>query len=282
MDIRSKKGIRGLAVIHKIEEITENWCYHKDEKPDTSCSRPSDLDQYRPRIKFGSYNNPEQPQYGVYKKHIRPSMDGSDALVMTLSGLKSYARVYVDGELLKELQPMDCSVSLDAFCQKGELELSIYYEQKTIQESNELRILLYEGYRMKEISCRGADEKQLVSYIEGTHDVSSDEGRPMQLMQVKLLPGEMALFSAGFHLNEIPRKDLRFKVSGRDVKLLLILNGKMMGRLWLPTAEVRPLFKGGDETLLSLPKSYFHSENRIELIVEAMLGDPEIMEVFFE
>lgn len=282
MDIRSKKGIRGLAVIHKIEEISENWCYHKDVKPGSSCTRLSDQDQYRPRITFGSYNNPEQPQYGVYKKVIRPAMEDSDALVLSLSGLKSYARVYVDGELLKELQPMDCSVSLDAFSHNGEFELSIYYEQKTIQESHSLRILLYEGYRMKEISCRGADERQLVSYIEATPAISSYESQPIHLSHTKLKSGEMALFSTGFQLSEPLSKGLRFKVSGRDVKLLLILNGKMMGRLWLPSEGVRPLFKGGDETLLNLPKSYFRTENQLELLVEAMLGEPEITEVIFE
>ena len=282
MDIRSKKGIRGLAVIHKIEEISENWCYHKDDKPGSSCSRLSDQDQYRPRITFGSYNNPEQPQYGVYKKFIRPAMEGSDALVLILSGLQSYARVYVDGELMKELQPMDCSVSLDASSQNAEFELSIYYEQKTIQESGKLRILLYEGYRMKEISCCGADEKQLVSYIEAMHATSSDECHPIQLNHVKLMPGEMALFSTNFHLSEPLSKSLSFKVSGRDIKLLLILNGKMLGRLWLPSEGVRPLFKGGDETLLNLPKSFLQTENKLELLVEAMLGDPEITEAIFE
>jgi beta-galactosidase len=281
MDIRSKKGIRGLAVINQIEEISEDWYYIKDEKPENRCTLLSEKDWYRPRIKFGSYNSPEQPQLGVYKKKIRPNKE-SNALILILTGLGSQGRIYIDGALVKTLQPFDSSVSLDLYIGKEEFELAIYYEQKTIQESGELKLWLYEGHQVKDVSCCGANEKQLASYIEERHAVIADENIVTHLQGEKLIPGTMTLYSSSFNISLPPSKSLKFSVSGRDAKLLVMLNGKMIGRLWLPSKHERPIFKGGNETTLYLPKSFLGTENHLDLLVEAMMDEPELAEVLFE
>lgn len=280
MDIRSKKGIRGLAVINKIEEISEDWYYIKNEHPENACTLLSEQDRYCPRIRFGSYNNPEQPQYGVYKKRIRPKKE-SNALILMLIGLNSHGTLYIDGTLAKVLQPFDSSVSLDLVSGKEEFELAIYYEQKTIQESIELKLWLYEGYRVQNLSCRGADEQQLASYIEEKHAVIADGNLIDRLQGEKLIPGTMTLYRTSFNISLPPSKSLQFSVSGRDAKLLVMLNGKMIGRLWLPSEQERPIFKGGNETLLYLPKSYLRVENHLDLLVEAMMGEPELTELYF-
>ncbi len=281
MDLRSRKGIRGLAAVHKIQEISEDWYYCKDVKPEHFCSLISGKDQYYPRIKFGSYNNPEQPQIGIYKKRIRIK-ESSDALVLMLTGLRSYGRLFIDGVFVKSLQPFDSSVSLDFVSGKKEFELAIYYEQKTIQESGELRLLLYEGQRMKEVSCCGAEEKQLSTYIEEKRSAVVEGCKTGQLHEVKLIPGEMTLLSTSFRIAPSQRKGMKFSVSGRDAKVLVMLNGRMLGRLWLPSDQVRPIFKGGNELLLYLPKSFLKEENDLDLLVEAMKGDPELTEMYFE
>jgi beta-galactosidase len=317
MDIRSKKGIRGLAVIEKIEELSEDWYYIKDEIPGNECNLLSEKEWYRPRIKFGSYNNPEQPQLGVYKKRIRPNKE-SNALILILTGLSSHGRLYIDGALVKTFQPFDSSVSLDFVSGKEEFELAIYYEQKTIQESGELKLWMYEGHQVKDLSCCGADEKKLVSYIEEKHAIEgkhtieekeaiegkhtieekqtikeklsvtdkqvilTSENPSTQLHGEKFIPGTMTLYSASFNISLPLSKSLKFSASGRDAKLLVMLNGKMIGRLWFPSEQERPTFKGGNETTLYLPKSFLGTENHLDLLVEAMMGEPELTELYFD
>jgi beta-galactosidase len=173
-------------------------------------------------------------------------------------------------------------VSLDDVSGREEFELAIYYEQKTIQESGKLQLLLYEGLHMKEISCCGADEKQLAIAIAGTYETEVEGSILTNLQGEKLIPGEISLYSTSFSACSSQGKGMKFSVSGRDVKILVMLNGKMLGRLWLPSEQVRPLFVGGNESLLYLPKSYIKEENRLDLLIEAMLGEPEITEVFIE
>lgn len=280
MDIRSGKGIRGLAAVYRIEDISEDWYYSKDERPKCSCSPLSATDVYQPRIRFGSFNNPEQPQCGVYRKKIWTEQE-NDTLILILSGLHSYAQLYVDGAPVKTLQPYDYSVSIDLIRSRQEYELAIYLDQKTIQESEGIKLTLYEGRRAKNIVCCGAAESQIASYIEERGRTGIDEGRRVQLKGEGLLPGTMTLYSTSFSINTPLSRSLSFRASGRDAKLLLMLNGRMIGRLWLPCTQVRPLLRGGDDAQLYLPRSFFEKENRLDILIEAMLGKPEVTQVYF-
>ena len=64
--------------------------------------------------------------------------------------------------------------------------------------------------------------------------------------------------------------------------MLVLLNGVMMGRLWLSLNQLRPEFRGGDDTILFLPKSFLKEENQLDLLVEAIQGEPKIEKVQFE
>lgn len=281
MDIRSKKGIRGLSVVTSIEDITENWCYCKNDLPDDTVNLLSGADKFRPLISFGVYNNPEQPQIGVYKKRIKLH-PGSNSLVLKLKELHSSAKVYADGQFIKLLQPYDSTVTLDQVCGKEEFELSILLLQKTIQESIKIKLYLYEGKHITEFDCCGAQEQRLAEYMNQlSHQPPQEKGIDC-LRDVDFQPGEVAVLSGSFTVAEAARQGLKLKLTGKDAKVLVLLNGIMLGRIWLPSGDLRPFFKGGDDTLLFLPESYLKEDNRLELLVEAMQGEPRLYQPEFE
>lgn len=298
MDIRCKKGIQGLSVITGMDDITENWCYCKDEQPGDTVALLSDEDKFRPLITFGVYNNPDQPQIGVYKKKLRLQPE-SDSLVLTLKNFNSSARVYADGKFVKLIQPFDSTVTLDHVCGKDELELSILLVQKTIQESMQVRITLYEGKHVAEVACCGADEEKLADYTKKLHSCNTEERKQLPdavgiqasptdgigtdlNKKISFQPGEVAVLSGEFAMPAADRRSLRLKVNGRACKVLVLLNGIMLGRIWLTSDEGRPFFKGGDDRILFLPKSFLMEENHLDLLVEAMQGEPCIESLDYE
>jgi beta-galactosidase len=281
MDIRCKKGIQGLSIITSMDEITENWCYCKDEMPEDSVSLLSDQDKFRPLITFGVYNNPDQPQIGVYKKKIKLHPD-NDSLVLELKNFNSSAKVFADGIFVKTIQPFDSTVTLDHICGKEEMELSILLVQKTIQESMKVRINLYEGKHVTDVVCYGADEKKLAAYTRSIQASHTDEQGITLLQKTAFHPGEMAVLAGDFVVPEAIKQSLRLKITGKDAKVLVLLNGIMLGRIWLSSETTGPFFKGGDASILFLPKSFIQVENRLDLLVEAMQGEPCIEKLEYE
>lgn len=293
MDIRSKKGIQGMAVITNREDITEHWCYCKNEPGEERVLLLSELDDLRPRIRFGSYNNPEQPQMGVYKKRVVLHKD-CDALVLELTNFKSYGRVYVNGSYVCTLQPYVASVTLDQFSEEKEIELAIYLHMKTIQESQNMRILLFQGKHLTDILCHGADEKKFAAFMDQVFNVkkaalsaadngldATADGGVTLSGHLAFQPGELAAFRGIFPLRDAGGNGFRLRLAGQDVKVLVLMNGKMLGRLILPS-QVRPIMKGGNDGFLYLPKSFLQEENHLDILLEAMQGIPHISNIDFE
>jgi beta-galactosidase len=264
-----------MAVITKVKELSESWCYCKGENAGDEITLLSKQDSYNAVINFGSYNNPEQPQEGIYKKRIILQAD-NDALVLEMKDFNSYGKVYVDGVFVKEVQPYNSTVTLDEFSDRTEIELAIFLSQKTIQESPELKIFLYEGTHAKDIKCCGADEKKLSDFVGQIFYENNHELAKAKINHLKLIPGEITVLHGDFHADEKEKQGLKLSIIGRDAKVLVLLNGKMLGRLWLPSEFTQPEFRGGDPTVLYLPESFMKEENQIDLLIEAMQGNPEI------
>ncbi len=281
MDLRSKKGIKGLSVVAYREDITENWCYCKDELSSNSVKLLSNDDIFRPLIGFATYNNPDQPQIGVYKKRIKLHQD-CDALMLELKDFHSFAKVYVNGSYVKSVQPFDTTVTLDHVCGKEEMELAVYLEQKTIQESIKARLYLYEGKHVTELCCCGADEEKLTLYTSTLGECLSCEEDLNLMHKVTFRTGEVTILSGDFTIEESFKLSLRLKIIGKDAKVLVLLNGIMLGRVWLPSEHIRPFYKGGDETVLFLPKSMMKEVNRLDFLVEGMQGEPYIEKLEYE
>jgi beta-galactosidase len=270
MDIRAKKGLKGLALITNISDITEFWCYCKDEIPYESVTKIFEKDKYRPIIRFSTYNNPEQPQKGVYKRKVQLDLS-CDAKILELKGFKSFGKVYVDGNFVQDIQPYNTTVSLDEYCKKDEIELAVYLDQKTIQESKDLLIMLYEGHHISNIQCRGADDRSIIEYINTQKEKTYKELASISMLNLE--PGEVALVSGIFETRKELENGVKLSMKGNNIKVLVILNGQMIGRLWLPS-NIRPEFRGGDESILYLPKSFMKEMNQIDLLIEAMKDEP--------
>jgi beta-galactosidase len=230
---------------------------------------------------FGNYNNPEQPQVGVYKKKIK-TVPGCDSVVLELKEFYSLGRIYIDGLFVKTIQPMDSTVTLDQVSGKTEFELAIYLEMKTIQESIKARLYLYHGTHAADITFNGADEKDINSYLEKIQAADLTDIKAVKLSDVFFYPGETAVLTGSFHLPEEEKQSICMKIHGQDAKVLVVLNGILLGRLWLPSEHTRPFFKGGNDEILFLPAGFLKEENQLDLIVEGIEGEPSIKKLEFE
>ena len=69
------------------------------------------------------------------------------------------------------------------------------------------------------------------------------------------------------------------KFTGRNAKLTVFFNGKIVGRIWLPSPN-RPFMTGGVDNIAYLPGCWFkEKDNRIAVMVEAVVKDqPAVVE----
>lgn len=274
MDIRRKKGIQGFAAISGIRDITDNWLYLKKEEGKEEVSLLNEKDNLLPLIGIGGYNNPEQPQAGIYRKKIKRNPKCNTAYLI-FEGLSSEGKVYADGKYLKSIQPYDRAVAIEKL-EKDVIEIAVYLRQKMIQESNELKIFLYEGTELSEIKTCGAEERKIAAFMEDNR-----KGETAKLHDLHVESGKVSALHGKFTATEEEKESLKLKITGKNAKLLVLLNGIMLGRIWLPCDKVRPEFKGGNDSILYLPKSFMKEENTLDFLVEGLSGEAYIEEVIY-
>lgn len=114
------------------------------------------------------------------------------------------------------MQPYDSTITLDHISGKREIELAIFLNQKTIQESLGLKLYLYEGQHITDIKSCGADEKKLASYTKNFCKVNLSDEITTTLRDIQFQPGEVAVLSGTFTAAEDQKRSVKLSIHGRD------------------------------------------------------------------
>ncbi|GGD85720.1 beta-galactosidase [Paenibacillus nasutitermitis] len=241
----SLKGIAGIATIWGRYDLSGNWAIRLKNEASPATAGSGD----RPIVDFGGWLSDEELQLHEFRRSFKAAAD-ANSWTLHFQGFEAYARVLVNGREAGEIRSIDPYVDISAFVTPGgETELTLRLER--FQGAPVGQVFLYEGTEAADWSLAGAGEQELARQASELRSqgasTSAWEQLPLTLDSgtVAWLFGEIGLSAEG--------RGYRVHVQGNGLKLTVLLNDRIVGRLWLPGGEERPVMTGGSPDSFYLP-----------------------------
>ncbi|GLX68692.1 beta-galactosidase [Paenibacillus glycanilyticus] len=265
LKLHSLKGLTGMTVVTRQQELSRNWSVYRAADRNIRQELLAEEDRKLwPVVNLGGWLSPDHPAFEYYRKSITPG-EGTNSWILHFDGMQSMAKVFVDGNWAGDVQPFDPYLDLSAHLVAGQpAELAIFLE-RVIGLPAGRRAVMYEGVKAVDWVISGAEEPGLGAHAEAEQAQSLDAELPVQLK-----PGEMAwLYGSVPPSNN--GKGWRAWVSGTGLKLTVMLEGRIVGRIWTPCEEGRPVLTGGNDQSVYLPGVWFkNSEGGLAILLEAV------------
>jgi beta-galactosidase len=267
--LNSMKGIAGLVVVHKAENITPNWFYqHRAQVP------VQQIDLFWPLIYFGGWSTTDEPQRGVYYREVCFEK-GMDARVLSFPGLQVNAHVYLNGQQAGMVNPFSPFLDVSLLSRSGEsATISVVVEQNFRRPAGQ--VVLYEGRSLREWEVAGWNDIDLQKVAKKYQYVEKAIDFP-----ISLKGGEMALLHIHLPTSLEWEKGRNLKFFGQGIKISAWIGRHMIGRVWLPS-DMRPHMAGGADNLMILPAAWLHEgDGQLWLMLESVSQDGELSSVNF-
>ncbi|WP_199615933.1 beta-galactosidase [Paenibacillus alkalitolerans] len=265
--LNAMKGIRGLVSVSNVADLTDNWRVKRvdDRELRKEYTAPAD-DSRWPVVSFGGWMSTDEPALEWFRKSFTPS-GRSDSWTLHFEGMKALSRVFVNGQDAGTVNPADPYVDISPFVQPGErVQVAVFVERMPGIPVG--RVLLYEGTSAKQWRVSSCQEDELLAHACLVQGDAVHAGMP-----VSFNTGEMCwLYGSVGDSNE--GKGWRVHAKGTSVKLTVFINGRLIGRLWMPGSSSRPDFKGGHPESFYVPGAWFReSSNQLAILLEAVEGE---------
>ncbi|MGO4370095.1 hypothetical protein AB4Z21_04730 [Paenibacillus sp. MCAF20] len=208
--------------------------------------------------------SPDHPAFEYYSRTFRAAAD-ADSWTLYFQDLQSHAKVFVAGTAAGlVVNPFDPYVDITPYVEAGkETRLTIFIERVLGLPSG--NVVLYEGNDATDWSVSGAEEQQLAAAADGERDQATRAELP-----ISLEPGATA-WLYGAVVNSSSGAGWRMKFNGRGLKLTVMLEDRIIGRLWLPCDNDRPVLTGGSTNSAYLPGAWLQGgEGRVRIWLEAV------------
>lgn len=262
--LHAMKGMKGMAAITGVRELTRNWSVYRasDRTLHEEFADPIDSSMW-PIVDFGGWMSPDHPAFEYYRRSFTASEDAS-SWTLHFNGLQSLARLFVNGKDIGPVNPFDPYVDISAFVTAGQpVQLTVYVERVLGLSAG--TVLLYEGVEAAGWTVSAAEEEELFSHAEILQEYGSSAELP-----VALEPGATAWLYAST-VNSEAGRGWRAKVNGTGLKLTVFLEGRIVGRLWLPCETDRPVLTGGSPDSFYLPGAWYEEDKgKISILLEAV------------
>ncbi|MBD2868806.1 beta-galactosidase [Paenibacillus arenilitoris] len=262
--LNAMKGLRGMAAVTEVRELSRNWSLYraKDRTLRKEHIEPAD-DGLWPVVGFGGWMSPDHPAFEYYRKSFAASEDAS-SWTLHFQGLGSLARLFVNGEEVGAVHPFDPYVDITPYVTAGEtVRLTVFLERVLGLPAG--RVTLYEGVEAEGWTISGAEEEALLEHAKSHRDAAVQANFP-----VTLQAGETAWLQART-VNSEQGSGWRAKVSGSGLKLTAFMEGRIVGRLWLPCESNRPVVTGGSPDSFYLPGVWYaDGKAALSILLEAV------------
>jgi beta-galactosidase len=260
----SMKGILGAIAVANHSNCKHNWRYrlcdpltYEREYPDTS-SHPND----HAVIDWGSWIHTGKLETGLYTKVFNPSQFTRKFL--HFHGNQARVVIFVNKALAGELNYANPFFDLSPYTIPGRIaEISIYLERSFRESAGSLSLI--EGYNLTDWTIGSAQEMQLWEDA-GTSLSEAKE----QKVPLRIVSGATAWLHKCWR-DEADGVSRLVHIAGSGAKVTALFNGKVVGRLWLPSTEQRPIFTGGSQDRIYLPGVWLQEgSNQLSLLIEAV------------
>jgi beta-galactosidase len=265
--LHSLRGLSGITAVTAQRDVSKNWRF----APVFSAAQKQELLQPTRDtsewiiVDWANWLTARQPQKGIFRKTLMLSVD-ADSWTLQFPGLQSLAEVFVNGKGMGPINPHTPYLDISAEVQPGQsVEVGIYLKKFYLAPGGKL--ILFEGITAKDWWVGGSGEADLAAMALNARSRAV-------LMD---LPFRMPAGDVSWLWGDLPALEdcwtVRF--TGWNVKISAFFNGKLVGRVWLPTNDVRPKMAGGADNLVYLPGPWFKNyDNSLALLVESVkLGE---------
>ncbi|MCM3630607.1 beta-galactosidase [Paenibacillus glycanilyticus] len=265
LKLHSLKGLTGMTLVTKQHELSRNWSVYRAADRTIRQELTSEVDRKLwPVVNLGGWLSPDHPAFEYYRKSFTPG-DQADSWTIYFEGMQSMAKVFVDGNPAGDVYPFDPYLDLSSCLRAGQqAELAIFLE-RVIGLPAGRRAVMYEGVKAADWIISGAEEPELLAHADAARSQSQIAELPVQLE-----PGQTAWLYSTIQ-NSDNGKGWRAFVSGSGLKLTVFLEGRLVGRIWTPSEEGRPVITGGSQESVYLPGAWFEKkEGEVAILLEAV------------
>ncbi|WP_202078981.1 beta-galactosidase [Caldalkalibacillus salinus] len=289
------KGIRGLTIVHRYEDINDGWAYLpvETERAHVPVYHPQDVNWKR--ANYDGFLTSAQPKRGYY--HTRRTFEGHDTRhILHFKGINAKAKCYIDGSYISGINPLNPFVNISPYIQHNNAhDIVIYLEQHYGESGGKISLL--SGREAQDWRMFGMDEDALVQKMKeaclqerehgeygsgkGLHDRHHHECDPRHAhskpngdegaLPLRVPPGQIGCLSS-CELQRSAHASGCFMLypKGKNVKVTAIFNERIVGRVWLPS-QARPTFSGGRQDSIYLPRPLWKTAgNELHFLVEAI------------
>lgn len=260
--MNSLKGIGKIVRINGREDISDNWLFDLDEQPvgEWYFFRHSN---YNTIMGIDSYSRAVSPVRGVYSKWITVP-DNADSLYLHFSRADCIIHVYVNGHLEADVLKDDPVVDISRYAKNDRIEVCLRTERKF-----------------------STDRVGNVTLIAGNAQTDCEYGMlpvetfkmPLQAVQttypIKLRKGKNYVMT--LPLERKDGKEMKLFFRGKDIKLTIVNNHRVISRLVLPNGSF-PDVRGGSRDTAYISEEWLGAEEPV-IWCQTIGNEPELEEV---
>ncbi|RKL66938.1 hypothetical protein CR203_14020 [Salipaludibacillus neizhouensis] len=263
LSINALKGIDGLTVVHKKAELGKGWSYLPLNEELSEVPVLDMEDAAWKKTNYDVFLTSAQPKKGYYHKKIVVETDFSDH-ILHFEGIESLAKLFIDGEFVEYVNPLQPYVSISEYLDGKQSCTVVVYLEQYYGESGGI-VSLLSGNVAHHWSMYGMEEQELVKASK----LQSAEGKVEVSFPFKTVSGQMGWLSSSLKFSDSSGSIMMFP-KGKNVKLSIFFNDRLVGRVWLPSKS-RPEFRGGGQYRVYLPSTLANnSGNQLHILTEAI------------
>ncbi|WP_166239468.1 beta-galactosidase [Paenibacillus turpanensis] len=265
--LHALKGIGGLVSVNSIKELSQNWRVQSSGGP----THPEDFtavtteDPMWPVVSFGGWLSSDRPANEYYHQSFTASRN-ADSWILHFKGIQAEAALMVNGKEAGRIDPSNPFAVITPFVRPGErVHITLYVKKSPGAAAG--KVMLFEGTAVTDWTLSSCQEEQLWA-----HAGSIPNALPVKL-PMELKRGDMA-WLLGELQDSNEGKGWRVKAAGANLKLSVLFNEQLVGRLWLPGSPERPRITGGSADSFYLPGPWFKErQNKLAILLEAVQGE---------
>lgn len=244
--LSAMKGMKGMAAITDVRNVSGNWRVRRTAGPAGQAEPEDGIDSgLPPVVSFGGWLSADHPARECYSRTV-PTSEAADSWTLHFDGLQSLVRLYVNGRDAGEVNPFDPYVDITPYVVPGRpVKLTVYAERMLGLPAG--KVLLYEGVEAADWTLGAAGERELLAQAIDVRDRAARAEFPLELE-----PGGTA-WLYGTCDNSAGGKGWRVRVDGSGLKLTVWMEGRIVGRIWTPGGDARPIMTGGSPDTFYLP-----------------------------
>ncbi len=264
--LQSKRGLGGLVAVRHAENLSANWFYQRKTQ-----TPAHEISPCFPLITFGSWISTDEPLQGVYHRDVS-FVSGANTRVLHFPGIQSTSRVFVGGQMVGVVNPLNPFLDVSAASRPGEtIQIDIVTDQPFRRSTGE--VWLYQGNTLQTWELAAWGESQLAS-MGGNPDLAGLATK----FPISLTRGAMAWLHVDLPLANEWERGWGVRFAGQGIKISAWVGNRLVGRIWLPS-EMRPRMAAGLDDRMVLPASWLREAGgKLHLLLESV-GDAPLGEL---